>query len=304
MDYETSIIVKAAWYYYIEDMTQQQISDKLNISRMRVIKLLEQARKNEIIQFKLRNDQATRMGIEQKLLNIWNLKDVFVVPTPPDKETLNETIARAAAMYIGDRIDSKTFINMGYGDTQSKILNHLATTVEEPLSVVSLTGGVSYYLPNAHSNVFNARLYLIPAPLIVSSKEMVESLRKESSLKEIERMIEFSSMSVVGIGGMGTDATIYKNGILNKNDFLYLSMHGAVGDILSHFIDKDGNPIHTPIEERLISTPLDTIRRLDNVIAAAGGQNKLDAIRAVLKGKYLNTLITDEETALELIKTN
>lgn len=304
MDYETSIIVKAAWYYYIEDMTQQQISDKLNISRMRVIKLLEQARKNEIIQFKLRNDQATRMGIEQKLLNMWNLKDVFVVPTPPDKETLNETIARAAAMYIGDRIDSKTFINMGYGDTQSKILNHLATTVEEPLSVVSLTGGVSYYLPNAHSNVFNARLYLIPAPLIVSSKEMVESLRKESSLKEIERMIEFSSMSVVGIGGMGTDATIYKNGILNKNDFLYLSMHGAVGDILSHFIDKDGNPIHTPIEERLISTPLDTIRRLDNVIAAAGGQNKLDAIRAVLKGKYLNTLITDEETALELIKTN
>lgn len=32
MDYEDSLIVKTAWYYYIENMTQQKISEKLGIS--------------------------------------------------------------------------------------------------------------------------------------------------------------------------------------------------------------------------------------------------------------------------------
>ena len=40
MNYEESLMVKAAWYYYFENMTQQAIADRLSISRMRVIKLL------------------------------------------------------------------------------------------------------------------------------------------------------------------------------------------------------------------------------------------------------------------------
>ena len=44
-------------------------------------------------------------------------------------------------------------------------------------------------------------------------------------------------------------------------------MQGAVGDVLSHFLDKDGNPVETDIEDRLISTPLATLKELENVIA-------------------------------------
>ena len=35
--YEDALMVKAAWYYYFENMTQQAIADRLSISRMRVI---------------------------------------------------------------------------------------------------------------------------------------------------------------------------------------------------------------------------------------------------------------------------
>jgi len=301
MNYEETLIVKTAWYYYVENMTQQKISEKLGISRMRVIKLLEKARQNGVIQFKLRQDSAQRMRTEQQLAEQWNLKDAFIVPTPPDSGLLNETVALAGAMYIADRLPENAFINMGYGDTPSRILNHLATRTESPISVVSLTGGVSYYLPNAQSNVFNAKLFLIPAPLLVSSKEMNEALRSEPSVQEISRMVRLASMTVVGIGGMSDDATILKNGILSKNDFLYLSMQGAVGDILSHFIDKDGQPVHTGVEERLLSTSLENLRDLDNVIGVAAGASKLEAIRAVLTGGYLDVLVTDEETAVQLI---
>jgi DNA-binding transcriptional regulator LsrR (DeoR family) len=302
INYEDTLVVKTAWYYYIENMTQQKISEKLGISRMRVIKLLEKARQEGVIQFRIQQDNTQRMQLEGQLAKMWGLKDVFVVPTPPEEDNINETIAQATAMYLSDRISENCFINMGYGDTPSRILNHLATMSKFPVSIVSLTGGVSYYLPNTQSNIFNAKLYLLPAPLLVSSKEMVTAMMQEPSIVEIFRMVSLASITLVGIGGIGEDATILKNGILSKNDFLYLSMQGAVGDVLSHFIDKDGNLVHTNVEERLLSTPLDTLKKLDNVIGVAAGPSKVNAIRAALRGKYLDILITDEDTARQLIK--
>lgn len=301
MDYEEILAVKTAWYYYMENMTQQEISQKLGVTRVRVMKILERAKQEGIIQFKIRQDGEQHMQVERQLAEKWGLKDTFVVPTPPEGENSNETIAKAAAMYISHRLSENCFINMGYGDTLSRILNHLATMNEFPISVVSLTGGVSYYLPNAKSRTFNARLYLLPAPLLVSSGEMVAAMREEPSVSEIFRMVRLASMTLVGIGGMGDDATILRNGIVSKNDFLYLSMKGAVGDILSHFIDRDGVPVQSDVESRLISTSLKTLRELDNVIGVAAGASKLNAIRAALKGKYLDILITDEETALQLV---
>ena len=292
MDYEEALMIKTAWYYYLENMTQQKISELLGISRIRVIKLLEKARQTGIIQFKIREDSASRMQVERELAAAYGLKDVFVVPSVPDGD-LNETIAKAAAMYISGRLTDNCFINMGYGDTPSRVLDNLATMTERPISCVSL--------PNTRSNIFNIKLYLIPAPLLASTKEMVTAMRNEESVMEISRMVKLSSMTVVGIGGMQDDATILRSNILTKNDFLYLEMQGAVGDVLSHFLDKDGNPVETDIEDRLISTPLATLKELENVIGVAAGSHKVDAIRAVLRGKYLDVLITDEATALQLL---
>jgi len=290
-------MIKTSWYYYFENMTQQQIADVLGVTRLRVIKLLEKARETGIIQFKLRQDGVERIQIEKALMEHYGLKDVFVVPSMPGRTEVNENIAKAAAMYVRDRLTENGFINIGYGDTPSRVLNNLATMAQEPISCVSLTGGVNYYLPDTRSNVFNAKLYLMPAPLLASSREMADAMRQESSVMEISRMVRLASISVIGIGSMHESATIIKSGILSRNDFLYLSMKGAVGDVLSHFIDKDGEILESPVEDRLISTPLETLRELKNVIGVAAGEAKVEAIRATLKGRYLDVLITDEPTA-------
>ena len=170
MNYEESLMVKAAWYYYFENMTQQAIADRLSISRMRVIKLLDAARQTGVIQFRLRSDGVGMVEQSRGLIEKYHLKDVFLIPeTDRDESHPNESIARAGAMYIADRLGDNACINVGYGDTLSRTLNHLATMVQSPVTCISLTGGVSNYLPNARSNIFNARLYLMPAPLLASS---------------------------------------------------------------------------------------------------------------------------------------
>lgn len=300
MNYEESLMVKAAWYYYFENITQQAIADRLSISRMRVIKLLDTARQTGLIQFRLRTDGLGMAEQSRALMEKYHLKDVFLIP---ESDTdINEAIARAGSMYIADRLGDNACINVGYGDTLSRTLNHLATMVQTPVTCISLTGGVSYYLPNTRSNVFNARLYLMPAPLVASSPEMAAAMREESSVSEIIRMSDVSSFTLVGIGSMHESATVVKSGVISHNDLFYLRMHHAVGDILCHFLDKDGQLIENPLEDRLISTSLSRIQSMQNVVGLAAGPQKVEAIRAVLRGGYLNVLITDEATADLLLK--
>lgn len=302
LDYEEILMVKAAWYYYHEEMTQQQISELLGINRMRVIKLLDKAKKLGVIQFRFRHDSEKRMEAEQLMKKEYGLGDCFIVPSPTDPENTNENVARAASMYVCNRISGETFINIGYGDTCSRVLNHLAISSEHTLSCVSLTGGVSYYLPKASSGIFNSRLYLMPAPILASSLEVADAMKAEKSVQEIQALIPLSSLSVVSVGSLDAQATLIKTGVLTSNDFLVLRRNGAVGDILSHFIDKDGKPISTDLEARLISTPLETVHSLKNVIGVAAGKGKVDALRAVLHAGYLDVLITDEDTAEELLR--
>lgn len=302
MDEQTyALATKAAWYYYMEDSTQAQIAEVMGVSRAKVIRLLEEARAQGIVQFSFRKNDSQRVSAEQLLIDRFGLKDAFVVPTPLDSSAINQSIAQGAAHYVSDHLREDGFLNIGYGDTISRMLGFLAKNREESLNVVSLTGGVSYYLPSVGTTAYSMHLFLTPSPLVVSSRQVRDALLDEKSLQDVSTMTEYADMSVVGIGAAVEGATVLRNGILNEGELTVLKMQGAVGDVLNHFMDKDGNLIQTEIEDRVISTDLDKLRQLKNVVGVAGGKDKVTAIKAVLNGGYLNVLITDSDTAAELL---
>ena len=302
MDEQTyALATKAAWYYYMEDSTQAQIAEVMGISRAKVIRLLEEARAQGIVQFSFRKNDSQRVSAEQLLIDRFGLKDAFVVPTPLDSSAINQSIAQGAAHYVSDHLREDGYLNIGYGDTVSRMLGFLAKNREESLNVVSLTGGVSYYLPSVGTTAYSMHLFLTPSPLVVSSRQVRDALLDEKSLQDVSTMTEYADMSVVGIGAAVEGATVLRNGILNEGELTVLKMQGAVGDVLNHFMDKDGNLIQTEIEDRVISTDLDKLRQLKNVVGVAGGKDKVAAIKAVLNGGYLNVLITDSDTAAELL---
>ena len=302
MDEQTyALATKAAWYYYMEDNTQAQIAEVMGVSRAKVIRLLEEARAQGIVQFSFRKNDSQRVSAEQLLIDRFGLKDAFVVPTPLDSSAINQSIAQGAAHYVSDHLREDGYLNIGYGDTVSRMLGFLAKNREESLNVVSLTGGVSYYLPSVGTTAYSMHLFLTPSPLVVSSRQVRDALLDEKSLQDVSTMTEHADMSVVGIGAAVEGATVLRNGILNEGELAVLKMQGAVGDVLNHFRDKDGNLIQTEIEDRVISTDLDKLRQLKNVVGVAGGKDKVTAIKAVLNGGYLNVLITDSDTAAELL---
>ena len=302
MDEKTyTLATKAAWYYYMENYTQHQIAEAMGLSRAKVIRLLEDAKTDGIIQFNFRKDDSTRVSLEKNLIAAYGLNDAFVVPTPLNEATLTHTISRAAALYVSDHLRPGGYLNIGYGDTVSSMLGYLAKEHEDPINVVSMTGGVSYYLPSVSSTAYAMHLFLIPSPLIVSSSEVRDALLGEKSIQEIYAMTEHADMSVVGIGAAVEGATVLRNGIIRESELAILKMQGSVGDVLNHFYDSEGNPITTEIENRTISTDIEKLRTMKNVVGVAGGSEKVAAIKAVLRGGYLNVLVTDSKTAEGLL---
>lgn len=302
MDEKTyTLATKAAWYYYMENYTQHQIAEAMGLSRAKVIRLLEDAKTDGIIQFNFRKDDSTRVSLEKNLIAAYGLNDAFVVPTPLNEATLTHTISRAAALYVSDHLRPGGYLNIGYGDTVSSMLGYLAKEHEDSINVVSMTGGVSYYLPSVSSTAYAMHLFLIPSPLIVSSSEVRDALLGEKSIQEIYAMTEHADMSVVGIGAAVEGATVLRNGIIRESELAILKMQGSVGDVLNHFYDSEGNPITTEIENRTISTDIEKLRTMKNVVGVAGGSEKVAAIKAVLRGGYLNVLVTDSKTAEELL---
>ena len=133
-DYEKNLMIKIVWYYYMENMTQQAIADQLNITRMRVIKLLEKARQTGIVQFRISSSLDFRRDLETRLMEKYHLRDCYTVPTNPNEAGTNDTIASAASIYIADHVRENSYINFGYGDTTSKTIEYLARNLETAVS--------------------------------------------------------------------------------------------------------------------------------------------------------------------------
>ena len=303
-DWEKELIVRTAWYYYIRKKTQKEIADMLSVSRMRVIRLLEKAEQENVVQITIHTNFRGRLEAEQALIDSYGLADALVIPSDEmyTSASLNDAIARAAAMYINEHFSDNPIINIGYGDTTGRFMNYFSQISKKKPTYVSLTGGVSIYLLNTQSSAVNASLYLIPAPLAASTPEIVEAIKKESAVIEIARMHATASCSVIGIGGVDDNATVIKSGIIQKSDFDFLKMCGAAGDVLAHFFDENGNFITSAADEHLVTYPPESLKKLHNVIAVAAGSAKYVAIRAALRAHYPDILITDEDTARWLVK--
>ena len=306
MTFNQDMAIKIAWKYYNEGLTQTEIANALNLSRMRVIKYLDFAKTNNIIQFKININKISDPELQNKLMEKYNLNDIYIVPSINNNNIAS--IAIAAAQYIEDRITTDTMINIGYGEAVSRTLGHLSISSKFKVAFVSLTGGVKFYMPTAidqSSDYYtnsNYSHYIIPSPLIVSNENLATELKQEKPIHKILDMVPHSNLTVIGIGALNERATLVKEGHLNIQDIEIFKSKGAVGDLLNQFYDIEGNVINLELHKRLITTNINLLKSLNHVVAIASGIEKKEAILGALKGGYIDVLITDETIAYSLLE--
>lgn len=300
----TEELLRVSWYYYKLGMTQTQIAKKMKTNRVRVMKLLEMALNEGIVEIRIKDPRVNLLEIEQELVNGYGLLDAVVVPTGNIQvDDLNIQLGMAAAQYINFKFGNDDILAFGWGDSVSKTVKFLSLDEYTNFYLVSLSGGM---LPMLSEWKFFAKyldhVKILPSPFILSNETIAASIHMEPEVQEICKLWEIANFALLGIGALNKNATIIKRGYLSEVDMASLKKTGAVGDILGQYFDKNGNIIPYETDRRLIAQNIEKIKKIPNVIAVAGGLHKLEAIRAAIKGQYIKTLIVDEDVARELLK--
>lgn len=309
----SNLLVKVAKLYYEDGLTQFEIANKLRLSRPKVSRLLTEARSEGVVQITVNARPDSFEELERDLEVFTGLKDSVIirVSNPDDSQTVSRELGEAAAQYFERVVQEGDLVGFSWGNTMSMMADCLQPAKLREIHIVQMVGGLGDPLSDTHAadiarrvaQKLNASLAVMPAPGIVGTVEMCQALL---NYREIRYALELSAkvdIAFVGIGSFRKDALLMRNEeIITWHEVDPLILRGAVGDLGLHFFDLEGQPLNSEIDQRVIGLDLEVYRKLDRVVAVAGGSQKYEAIRGAVRGKYTNVLITDEDTARKLIQ--
>jgi DNA-binding transcriptional regulator LsrR (DeoR family) len=300
--------LRAAWMYYVEEMTQNAVADALGIGRVTVVRLLSDARALQEVKISLRRDVAELAGLEIALQRRFGLSEAIVAPLSSGDADPIAAIGAATGQFISEFITSNMIIGVGWGRTLLKTLNFIE---EKPLSnvaVVSLLGGISavrQYNPAEFgwqfSRAFGADCFQIAAPALVDSVQTKQALIERCGIGAIFDLASSLDAILLSVGGVNLEGTSYLFGHFSAEDRQSLLSHGAVGDLLYNFFDRHGRLVDHPINARVMSVPIPKLLNTPHRILTSGGAEKIDAILGAMRLIRPTIFVTDEATARTLL---
>lgn len=311
---EQRLLTKVSSMYYDQEYNQQQIADRLHLSRPKVSRLLKQARKVGIVQISVVSPTENFIELENTLEDKFELKEVLIVETDPQAsdKVLKKQIGTAAANYLQRTISNDDIIGVSWGTTLEALVDALPPKEIEGTHVIQALGGIGPPEDKAHttdisrrlSQLLNSRLTLLPAPGIVGSADAKNILLSDRQVKTALDLFSKIKTLYVGLGAIETNPVL-EPGSHEISDSLYNEIINseAVGDIALRFFDTHGNSINTKLDELTIGITIEEIKNVDTVVGIAGGPQKVKVIKGALSGKLIDVLITDQLTAEILIKS-
>ena len=302
---EEERISRIAWFYYHDGLTQSEISERLGLTRLKVSRLLEKGHQSGIISVQINSRYEGCLEYETVLRNHFSLQNIRVLPALPGAN-VSMRLGIGAAHMLMEALQPQQLLAVGFGEATMSTLKRLSGFIStQKTRLVTLSGGVGSYMTGIGQLDTACSVSIMPAPLRASSNEIACTLRNESSVRDVMLTAQAADTAVVGIGAINQkdDATILKSGYITTGEQLMISRKGAVGDILGYFFDAEGEIIpDIKIHDELISLELNLLRTIPTVVGVAGGEHKAEAIIAAMRSKYINALVTDEDTAERMIQ--
>jgi DNA-binding transcriptional regulator LsrR (DeoR family) len=300
-------IVWAAWLYYEERMTQEEVADQIGVSRASVVNFLQEARDRGIVTIAVASAHLQSVRMARELARRFGLESCVVVPDDGGRLPDYERIGRAGARLLIEMLKPDDVLGVSWGRTVLALSAALSPVHRPGVSVVQISGsaiGTAEFSPElCTTNIayrLGARCINLHAPGIVSRPEIKRLFMQEPSLVEQFRVIRSCDKVVFGIAGMGGASTVLRSGYMNPDTIRPYIEGGAVGVMAGRFIDIEGRPVLGALDEQMIGLTVGELAEIPERICVAGGRDKVDAIRAMLRGGYATVLVTDEGTAQAL----
>jgi DNA-binding transcriptional regulator LsrR (DeoR family) len=301
------LAVRAAWLYYIVGMTQAQIAKRFGINRVKVNRLLADAREAGIVQIRINAALADCVKLEEALRGRYACREAVVVPTPDDPSAVAGVIAVAAAGVLSARLREGMAIGVGWGRTLRLSLPSIERRSLRRLSVVSLLGGLtrgsvmnSYETASRLAELFGADCVYIAGPVFTDSEATRDVLMRQPPIADALLQARRVDLALVSVGALHARSTMVGLGLINREDIASLRRAGAVGDVCAHWIDAEGRLVDHPLNRRVLAVSPFDLRR-GSIVLASGGDDKVSVLHGALVAGLCDTLVTDERTASALL---
>ncbi len=299
--------------YYQHGLTQVEIMRRLSIHQSKVSRLLKRAEKEGIVRVILSVPSGTHPELEEALQSAYGLQDAVVVDSVDDEDQIVRDLGAAAAFTMENTLKEGDVVGISCWSAALLAMVDAMRPIQlgGGTRVVQILGGVGSPGAPVHAtnvtrrlaNLLSAEATLLPAPGVVGSPEAKRVLMRDQFVQEAMAWFRSVSVALVGIGAVEPSKMLAASGnVFSNQELKLLSNKGAVGDICLRFFDAAGQPVVTPLNDRVISMELSELRKVPRVIGVAGGRRKTGAIRGALAGKLINVLITDRATAERLLK--
>lgn len=304
------LMVRAAWLYHVEGLTQQQIAERMNITRRRVNEILSEALETGVVRISFDSALSESVELEVKLRKRFALRDAVVVPTPNETALLHSVLGRGAAAFLGRLIQTQkpASIGIGWGSTLRETIQHMPSLNEPQIKVRSMMGGLThgseintFEIVRGFAQAISAQCRYFAAPIYAESPESREAIISQTVFQRTFRQICDVDVAYLSVGDVSQQSLQVRYGLPEGMSEEILQKAGAVGDLMGRYLNASGQEIDHLLNRQVLSPELDDFRRIGCRIVASGGAHKHKILHAVAQSGLANVLITDADSARAIL---
>jgi DNA-binding transcriptional regulator LsrR (DeoR family) len=296
---DQTLLVRASRLYYELGETQEQIAERLGVTRAHVSKLLKRARAAGVVEIRIVDRLEEPTAAADALRDRFGLKAVHLVtPGDPGTDLSRRRVGRLAAQVLGSAIRAGMVVGIGDGAAVAATADSLeapATPIDA--TIVPLCGG--YWHSGAGREPFRrmadtlgAGVHGLLAPGLLDDATTRDALRAHAGVRAVADLWDDIDVALFGIGGPAwSEATI------GESAFGELVARGAVGELLIAPFDVDGRFVGDELRARTIAFDARQLERVPMTIGVAEGPPKVAPILGALRAGVVKVLVTDVPTA-------
>ncbi|WP_169337948.1 sugar-binding transcriptional regulator [Propionicicella superfundia] len=301
---------RVCYLYYDKGLTQQQIASRLGINRLRVSRILRQARSDGTVSVNI-NFHGFFPEMESALRILRrNVQFVICDPLDGSVEEARHSIAATAADYLAVALAADEKVAIGCGRTLRETADFISADFPQA-QFIPLIGGQEGLGLDVHANSIaevlaertggTARRVFSPA--LANSEEERAVLKGTPSISATLEAAAAAGTCLFSVEDPTLpDSTLSLAGYHTTDDIEVLRSEGAICDVLSiSFLNAEGENCGRAVSGRSVSITDEQFRAIPRKICIAGGRTKHKAVAIALKLGLIDVLVTDAETAAYIL---
>lgn len=315
--HETLLLGEVARLYYVNNFTQQHIADRIGVSRTNVSRMLREARARGLVEIKIHTPLNVANDLQEELMRRLGLRECLVLASPHlghETAELTDTAGRLSALgasYLQETIVDRSIVGVSWSSTVHHIISAQYLQEKSGVTAVQLMGSIGGSITELDgvaitgrlADVLGGKAHYLHAPMLVANAAACEALMRDPHIRKTLEVARNADTMVVSVGVINRNSGQYRTGYLDDDDLDYIRGQGAVGDICGSYFALDGSPVRLEMNERTIAIEFEEMKSIPNRIGVSGGPGKVLANIGAVRAGLLNVLITDEDTAREMLDT-